>query len=294
MTLTLFGKPVSLWLDFCSINSLPPGEVEPFVNLYIRVTAGCNASCRFCCNGGPQLYKNFNPGKLAEILEEIGKSGIRLNRINLTGGEISTCPELTKDIIRLIENNRHCHFSQVQLQTNGILPSARSLMALQRVDVVSLSLHHCDFERLAEIYRCPVSADLFDFDININAKTSVSCNLIRGYIDTPDKIERMIRFAALKGFGTIGFAGLMKLNEYCREKYVNPWMIDFDKIPALLKTEEKSHEGACRCRNYLYTGCEHPVGVYVRETINTDYCGSSLLFDGEYLRQGFNKNNIIY
>lgn len=145
MTLTLFGKPVSLWWNFCSINSLPPGEIEPFVNLYIRVTDGCNASCRFCCNGGPQLHKNFNPGKLAEILEEIGKSGIRLNRINLTGGEISTRSDLTKDIIRLIENNRHCHFSQVQLQTNGILPAARALMALQRVDAVSLSLYHCDF-----------------------------------------------------------------------------------------------------------------------------------------------------
>ena len=233
-------------------------------------------------------------GKFVEILEEIGESGIRLNRINLTGGEITTRPELAKEIIRLIENNSHCHFSQVQIQTNGILPAAQSLMALNRVDAVSMSLHHFDFDKLAEIYRCTVPIDLLDFNPSVKSKTSLSCNLIKGYIDSPGEIERMLKFAVSKGFNTIGFAGLMKLNDYCREKYVNPWMIDFDSIPYLYNTEEKTHERACRCRNYLYTGASRPVSVYVRETIDTDYCGSSLLFDGEYLRQGFNKNNIIY
>lgn len=294
MSLTLFGKPICLWRNFCSINGNPPGDVKPFVNLYIRITDGCNASCRFCCNGGPQPHKNFNLGKLKEILTELGKSDIRLNRINLTGGEISTRPELAREVVRLIDDTPSCCFAQMQIQTNGILAPARSLMSMSRVDAVSMSLHHYDFDRLSEIYGCSVPADLLDFSPRTKAKTSLSCNLLKGYIDSPQEVEKLIRFAASKGFRTVGFAGLMKLNEYCRESYVNPWTMDFESIPSLLKTEEKCHESVCRCRNYVYTGANQPVGVYVRETADTDYCGSTLLFDGDYLRQGFNENNIIY
>lgn len=291
---SIFGKPISLWRKSCAVNETIPSDVEPFVNLYIRVTDVCNASCRFCCNGGPHPCKEFNSEKLEEVLHEIGNSGIRLNRINLTGGELSTRCELVEGILRLIENSPGCHFSQVQIQTNGISYSARQMMGLTRVDAVTLSLHHYDFVRLSEIYGCTVPNGLLELPRDLKSKISLSCNLIKGYIDNPGEIEKMLRFAVSKEFNTIGFAGLMKLNDYCLANYVNPWQIDFASIPGLIQSEEKNHEGACRCCNYLYIGGERPLTVYVRETIDTDYCGSSLLFDGDYLRQGFNKNNIIY
>lgn len=291
---SLFGKPISLWRKSCAFNGTTPSDVEPFINLYIRVTDACNASCRFCCNGGSRPCKGFNSGKFEEVLQEIGKSGIRLNRINLTGGELSTRCELVEDILGIIGKSSVSHFSQVQIQTNGISRSARQMMGLTRVDAVALSLHHYDFARLSEIYGCNVPSDLLELPRGLKSKISLSCNLIKGYIDNPGEIEKMLRFAVSKGYNTIGFAGLMKLNDYCLANYVDPWKIDFASIPGLIQSEEKTHEGACRCRNYLYIGGEKPLTVYVRETIDTDYCGSSLLFDGEYLRQGFNKNNIIY
>lgn len=294
MRYSLFGKPISLWRSSCAVNRTTPGEVEPFVNLYIRVTDACNASCRFCCNGGPKHHNSFNFGKLAEVVAEIRKSGIRLNRINLTGGELSTQYHLAEEIIRQIAKSPECHFSQVQMQTNGLSENARQLMSSDRVDAVLLSLHHYDFNRLSEIYGCNVPSGLLVLPIGLKSKISLRCNLIKGYIDNPREIEKMLRFTVSKGFHTLGLAGLMKLNDYCHENYVNPWQMDFDSIPGLLKSEEKTHEGACRCRNYLYTGGDKPLNVYVRETIVTDYCGSSLLFDGEFLRHGFSKRSIIY
>lgn len=292
--MTLFGRPVSIWRKHCIVNGIPGDEVRPFVNLYIRVTDSCNASCPFCCNGGPQPHKRFDINKLEEVIAEIIKSGIRLNRVNITGGEISTHPEIAASCVELIGRMPGCGFTQVQIHTNGISPSARDLMSMDRVDKVMISLHHYDFNRLTEIYGCPVPCDLLDLSLNVKAKTSLRCNLIKGFIDTTDEVEKLIVFAASKGFRTIGFNGLMGLNDYSNERYVNPWSLDFDSIPSLLRYEDKSHEGACRCRNYRYTGTGFPVDVYIRETTDTDYCASSLLFDGEYLRQGFKDRNIIY
>lgn len=292
--MTLFGKPVVFWLTPCCAMRTGMPAPEPFVNLYVRVTNGCNAGCRFCCNENADKAQGFNLGKFGKVLEEIAASGIRLNRVTLTGGEPSTRPQTVKSIVGLIEKNPRFHFTQVQLHTNGLTAAAKALIALPRIDAVSLSLHHYDAAALSEIYGCAVPETLPEFPARMKSKINLSCNLIKGYIDAPAEAEKLLSYIASKGYTSVGFAGLMKLNKYAAERYVNPWAMDFDSIRTLVKTEEKSHEGACRCRNYIYTGAERPVGVYVRETIDTGYCASSLLFDGEHLRQGFSNDNIIY
>lgn len=292
--MTLFGKPIKFWQTTCSGVEVAGEKPQPFVNLHVRITNGCNARCSFCCNEGADKTLSFNLDKFARIIDEIGASGIRLNRITMTGGEPSCRPDTIVAVAEIVRRSPYCHFTQLQLHTNGLSAEAKNLIALSRIDTVSLSLHHYNMVRLSEIYGCDIPENLLDFPKTLKPKINLSCNLIKGYIDNYAEIAKLISYAASNGYHSIGFAGLMRLNHYAADRYVNPWMIDFDRIPSLLKTEERSHEGACRCRNYLYTACETPVGVYVRETMNTDYCRSSLLFDGEYLRQGFSKNNIIY
>lgn len=292
--MTLFGKQIEFWQTKCSAFGTAEEAPQPFVNLYARITNGCNARCRFCCNAGADRTLTFDLQKFARIVDEIGASGIRINRITMTGGEPSCRPDTVAAVAEIVRRNPHCHFTHLQLHTNGLTAEAKSLIAISRIDTVSLSMHHYDMAMLSEIYGRAVPDNLLDFPAALKAKINLSCNLMKGYIDNHAEAETLLRHAANHGYQSVGFAGLMKLNHYAADRYVNPWTIDFDKIYALLKTEEKSHEGACRCRNYLYTACKHPVGVYVRETLNTDYCRSSLLFDGEYLRQGFNINSIIY
>jgi hypothetical protein len=36
------------------------------------------------------------------------------------------------------------------------------------------------------------------------------------------------------------------------------------------------------------------IEVYMRNYCNPAYCESSLMYDGQYLRQGFQSDNIIY
>lgn len=292
--MTLFGKTIEFWQTKCTGFDVAEERPQPFVNLYVRITNGCNARCRFCCNAAADKTLPFNLLKFARVIDEIGASGIRLNRITMTGGEPSCRPDTVMAVAEIVRQSPHCHFTQLQLHTNGLPSEAKNLIALSRIDTVSLSLHHYDMAKLSEIYGCDVPENLLDFPEALKSKINLSCDLIKGYIDNYAEAEKLLNYAARNGFYSVGFAGLMKLNHYAADRYIDPWVIDFDRISSLLKTEERSHEGACRCRNYLYTACEHPVGVYLRETMNTDYCGSSLLFDGEYLRQGFNKNNVIY
>lgn len=290
---SLIGHQIDLWCTPCSSLNISGNRPEPFVNLYVRVTNGCNAACAFCCNGSADKRQNFNLEKFYKVLEELERSEIRLNRLTLTGGEPSLRFRTVEKIVEAVRRKSRFHFTQVQLHTNGLTEDAVALMALSQIDSVSLSLHHYDMDILGKIYGVTIPVHFLNFPSSIKSKVNLSCNLIKGYIDCAAEIEKLIKFAGSKGFNSLGFAGLMRLNSYAEGKYVNPWSLDFSSIPKLVKTDERNHEGACRCRNYIYAGSSLPVGVYVRETIDTDYCASTLLYDGEYLRQGHSGNNII-
>lgn len=296
--MTLFSKDIDVWSRSCVDRGFQAAEPKPFVNLYIRITDGCNASCAFCCNGGSHLPLPFNLEKFRVVLDEIGKSGIRLNRISLTGGEPATRPKVVLAVVDMIEHHSACHFASLQLHTNGLLDVSRHLMSLSRIDSLSLSCHHYDLERLSELYGVNVRKDIFEYPPIVKRKLNLSCNLIKGYIDSVTEVEKMITFGTEMGFSSIGFVGLMRLNKYTSENFVDPWSIDFSSIGSLIPIQERTHESNCgkhcRCRNYSYTGGQRPADVYIRQTIDTSYCGSALLFDGQYLRQGFGTDNIIY
>ena len=125
-------------------------------------------------------------------------------------------------------------------------------------------------------------------------RINASCNLIRGYIDNSTEVEKMLRFAISLGLPRLGFVALMKVNDYCREHYVDFDEIDFETIPHLYFTESRNRGANCKCSNYLYNHNGRILEVYMRNYANPNYCESSLMFDGQYLRQGFHDDNIIY
>ena len=74
--------------------------MDPMVNIFVKVTNGCNAHCLFCSNAGEaHLGNSFNREKLIEIARELKRQGIRLNRISITGGEPSIVPDLVKEVL---------------------------------------------------------------------------------------------------------------------------------------------------------------------------------------------------
>lgn len=288
-----FGKEIDLWRDRCSVSGIPPDRSRPFVNLFVKVTDACDASCPFCCNAGHHAKGDFDIDKLFRVIDGICASGARLNRISLTGGEPSMRPDTVEEIVSGIAAMPSCAFTQLHLNTNGLSPDSVRLMSLPRIDSVSLSMHHYDPDRRRELFGRTDGYSEPDLSAVSRNKLNISCNLIRDYIDSAEEVGRMIAYVSGLGVRSMGFVGLMPANDYCRERYVDMSEIDFSSIPGLMPVETRSREGRCRCRNYLYIGDDMPVDVYMRESLDPTYCESSLLFDGRFLRQGFHKDDII-
>ena len=182
----------------------------------------------------------------------------------------------------------------LHLNTNGLLPQSQELMKHPRWDSISMSLHHYDIDMLSELYGCKIPDDAFKFEGVNKQKLNVSCNLVKGYIDNPEEAHKMLDFALELGIPRIGFVALMKVNDYCKERFIDLEDIHIDTIPHVYFTKSMNRGKNCKCSNYLYNKDLKILEIYMRNYANPQYCESSLMFDGEYLRQGFHDNNIIY
>lgn len=294
MEIRLFDKIISIKKLGCRYGSQPPSVISPSVNLFVKVTNGCNAHCSFCSNAGYSgINAEFDYDKLWRIVDELRANKIFVNRINITGGEPATIPDVVNRILEQASveqyDNIHLH-----LNTNGLHHVSQILMRHPRWNSISMSLHHYDNDILSEIYGTKIPEEAFRFNgVNMNI-VNASCNLIRGYIDSDCEVEKMLQFAISLGLPRLGFVALMQVNDYCREHYVDFDEIDFEAIPHLYFTESRNRGMDCKCSNYLYNHDGRILEVYMRNYANPYYCESSLMFDGQYLRQGFHDDNIIY
>ena len=294
MLVDFYGKQIAVKEFDCSLGTLNPERISPFVNLFVKVTNGCNARCLFCSNADAKpTYKTFDIDKLEDIVLKLKEQSIKVNRLNITGGEPSVVSPLVENILQRMEgkvfDDIHLH-----LNTNGLLPQSQELMRHPRWDSISMSLHHYDIDKLSELYGCKISEDAFKFEGVNMQKLNVSCNLVKGYIDNPEEAHKMLDFALELGIPRIGFVALMKVNDYCKERFIDLEDIHIDTIPHVYFTKSMNRGNDCKCSNYLYNKDLKILEIYMRNYANPQYCESSLMFDGEYLRQGFHDNNIIY
>ena len=294
MLVDFYGKQIAVKEFDCSLGTLNPESISPFVNLFVKVTNGCNARCLFCSNADAKpTYKTFDIDKLEDIVLKLKEQSIKVNRLNITGGEPSVVSPLVENILQRMDgkvfDDIHLH-----LNTNGLLPQSQELMRHPRWDSISMSLHHYDIDKLSELYGCKIHEDAFKFEEVNKQKLNVSCNLIKGYIDNPEEAHKMLDFALELGIPRIGFVALMKVNDYCKERFIDLEDIHIDTIPHVYFTKSMNRGKDCKCSNYLYNKDLKILEIYMRNYANPQYCESSLMFDGEYLRQGFHDNNIIY
>lgn len=291
----LFGHPIQIKHLGCRIGDAAGSPIPPCVNLFVKVTNACNAHCLFCSNAGHSHDRQkFDVDKLFLCIDEILKERIILNRLNITGGEPSVVPELVNQIIERLTAKPEYQHMHLHLNTNGLLPESQKLMRIGRFDSISISLHHYDLSKLKEIYHCDIPSQAMDFNgIDID-KVNLSCNLIKGYIDKPEEAKKMLDKTIDMGIPRIGFVGLMPVNNYCKERFVDLEDIHIETIPHVYFTRSKNRGSDCKCSNYLYNKDGKILEIYMRNYMNPRYCESSLVFDGQYLRQGFSDNNIIF
>ena len=291
--MVVFGKEIQIKRVGCNCLDEAGQPIEPSVNIFVKVTKGCNAHCLFCSNAGATVPTTpFNIPKLLDIIKELEDKAIRVNRVNITGGEPSVVPSLVEALLQKMEGSG---FSDVHLHlnTNGLLPQSQRLMRHPRWDSISMSLHHYDLSKLSELYGCPIPETAFDFEGIDLQRVNASCNLIKGYIDRPQEAARMLDFALELGLPRLGFVALMQVNAYCRDHFVDLEDIRIDTIPHVYFTTSMNRGKDCKCSNYLYNKNMKILEIYMRNYANPYYCESSLVYDGAYLRQGFYEDNII-
>ena len=280
--------------DTIEVNELCSWTFPAATYSFIKVTDFCNARCAFCSNG--RCHENivaFDHVKLWEVIEELRENDIIINRINITGGEPSVASETVNQILATasIEQYNKIH---LHLNKNGLLPASQDMMQHTRWNSISMSLHHYDRDKLSEIYGVSISEKALEFVDIDTERVNASCNLIRGFIDTPAEVVNMMKFAISLRLPRLGFVALMKVNDYCKKHYVDFDEINFTNIPHLYFTGSRNRGADCKCSNYLYNHNGRILEVYMRNYSNPNYCESSLMYDGRYLRQGFHDDNIIY
>ncbi len=293
MSNQLFGHTIVLKAVGCSHDETPGTPVPPCVNIFVKVTNGCNAHCMFCSNAGAEPVSCFDLEKLKTVLLEVIHTGLFVNRLNVTGGEPACVPQRVEQLLEMMDEPdfKHIH---VHLNTNGLLPNSQQLMRHPRWDSISVSLHHYDLNKLSHLYGVPIHEDVFHFNGIDMMKVNASCNLIRGYIDNVHEAHKMMDFCLDHGFTRLGFVGLMPVNDFCRKNMVNLDELLLSDIPHCHFTESQHRGKDCKCSNWLYNNNLRILEVYMRHYANPQYCESSLLYDGQYLRQGFHDNNIIF
>ena len=289
-----FGKEIQIKRVGCNCMDESGQPVEPSVNLFVKVSKNCNARCLFCSNAETSMPSvPFNVPKLLEIIRGLKAAGISVNRVNITGGEPSVVSALVEEILQKMDasgfSDLHLH-----LNTNGLLPQSQMLMRHPRWNSISMSLHHYDLSKLSELYGCRIPDNAFDFEGIDMQRLNASCNLIKGYVDSPEEASKMLDFALELGLPRIGFVALMKVNDFCQGHFVDLEDIRLDTIPHVYFTKSMNRGGDCKCSNYLYNKDLKILEIYMRNYANPQYCESSLVYDGEYLRQGFHQNNIIF
>jgi len=290
----LFGKQIPIRTHYCKFfDSKPAPLKEQYLNIYVRAK-GCNAKCEFC-----EYYddaSNFNYEKYLYILKEI-KDKILIKKFAFTGGEPTLNYNQFRETIKL--TRKHYPDTTFVLNSNGLnLTKLKDdTETYNEINSISLSRHHYSDEINNKIlgFKSISKDDIKIIQENSKNKTliNVSCNLIKGYIDSKEEVYKYLEFASTVGIRYVGLVSLMPINDYCKDN-----LIDFNSLDLVTNrfslTKTWSYENVCRCNNYIYIPENSKVmKVYYKNTYNPDNSNVNLVFDGENLTNGFSGDIII-
>ena len=291
----IFGKDIKIRSHYCKFYQDEERKIEqPYVMMYVKFK-GCNANCLFCEYKSDAL--KFNEEKYFEIINEL-KEKIWIKKISFSGGE----PTLQLDTLKRVMRKTRLLSPEtfMVVNTNGVnlkeVFEDRSFVSV--VDNFAISRHHWDDDKNNDIFGTETisSEDILSLRKNIRRKKifHMSCDLIKGYIDSKEEVINFLEYANHMKIKSIGFVSLMPINDFCKQHFV-----DFNDLDLLnenfRKTQQWTYEDICRCSNYIYIPKDYKriINVYTKNTYKPFDVDINLSFDGENLRNGFN-GDIIY
>lgn len=286
----LFGREVDIKDKACSLNGLSQENNDPYVNLYVRVTNHCQMSCPFCEFKNNKDDTKFDFYKFYYVLSEIVKK-VPINKISFTGGE----PTLDLLLNRYLECAKSiCPNSFVTINSNGY---NMDKIDFRYVDSLALSRHSVsDIQLRNELFlgNSVTNDFLAKFSKAKKSKVHISCNLIKGYVDSPETMYEFISHYSSLGFHDFGFVSLMDVNEYCTDRFVDFSSVNIESMPHTIKSRSYNFESSCRCANYLcYTDDGEVNQLYARYYCDRKKSQPCLVYDINCLKQGFTGDVIV-
>lgn len=129
------------------------------------------------------------------MLIDIRNGGFYISTVHLTGGEPTLDIENFTRALTLIRKHLG-KMVEISVNTNGIhLKELGKLVKQDLLDNIALSRHGLTDEESREIFRTntiPTNEEIKRFMSEYGQVIHLSCNLIKGYIDTPEKIVEYI------------------------------------------------------------------------------------------------------
>lgn len=255
----LFGKDVSFKDNICNENGQYQQGKDLKYNLYINITDVCLASCPFCNNNTKKKTsksnKNFDIEKLKIVLLELKNKNI-LNRIAITGGEPLLDIMLLNSVINAVFEI--CGERQiVTLNTNGVnLEKIFMLDKLDKIYGIHISRHHYSDEINDSIFGFKTAhiSTLENVIKKVQNPQLIRLNslLMKGYIDNNKEVEKYLEMAGELGVFRVGFVGLMPLNEYSINHFVEYKEVFNNLGKNAVVVKKFCNLDICDCLNGMY------------------------------------------
>lgn len=293
MTIELFNSLIPVKAYYCALDGMKPLKIDdPYVNIYVTLTNKCNACCKFCCNENNRCFDEpFDIQKFKQVIQEVNNK-VKIHKLSFTGGEPTLNLPLLSDCLSFVKSCDNNIF--ITVNTNGFNLDALGTEH-KLIDSISLSRHHYDDDKCREIFG--VQNILTSEKIKTFKHKDIlhlSCNLMKNYIGCEAEIVKYLNFASSVGVNDIGFVTLMDVNNYCEKEFVDFASLNFETFDNVFVSKDWNNNNICRCRNYLYIAdSSDVVRVYSRYYVNRKNSEGTLVYDGKYLRIGFNGPIVI-
>ena len=265
------------------------------IDLYIILTKKCNVNCSFCeyHNG----LSDINIDKFKDTLNWL-LNFCSISTVHFTGGEPTLEIDKLKQLCKIIKQENK--LIKTSVNTNGT--RLKELEDIEELDNIALSRHAISDEDNRKIFNSnlvPSAEDIGNF--KDKHKLHLSCNLIKGYVDSKENILKYLEFVSTLGVNDVGIVSLMNINEFCNQHYIDFESLDIQENERLIKSRcfrnisEETGDICCKCENYLYRASNmNLISMYHRYAIKNNEIADYLVYDNNTLKQGFNGNIINY
>ncbi len=193
-------------------------KVDKGFNLYVDITAACNASCPFCI--APTIGRSDGPRFMDGLKYGLDFTQKHGGSVQVTGGEPSLSRRLPAVLAEV--GKRSFHRKVVNSNGSGFSITGVDEMVKAGITHVNLSRHHYDEHKNQEIMRIKpdkwaTNERFMEAVKMIHAAgilVRVNCNLLAGYIDSVPEMERFVKWCESFGVYSVSFSETFPLGVF--------------------------------------------------------------------------------